>query len=516
MNAGGAGYLLETPYTGDFYSHLSPAWMSYIARINGCSGPSLEGGFDWCELGCGLGRTAALLAATHPEGRFQACDINVQHIQKANALREAAGLSNVAFHLASIRQMLDLPTPDFDFITLHGVYSWVPQEVREQIHEFVRRKLKPGGLVLLSYNAMPGWAHMQPLKRLLNEHAEQAQGTAFERAQIAFDQVRSLAQAGAAFFVVNPAAARHLDQLATKDIRYIVHEYLTPHNNAFYFKDVAGSFSAMGLDFAGSMTPADNYLDLMVPPAFRERLSGNGDRLTTEALRDFVMDTSFRKDLFAKRKERQTTGAVTLEDFKGLAFSLADVPERLPMQSREGSLSFDLAGRRQSVQRIHALMKDGPVSALAIHGVAGGSTSEDLAFLLQELVVTGHIVPCAPCRSETGWSGVHEAMLDFALRERLTQVPMACSNHSSASYFDPVESVLLAALAHNADEETCAQTSLSRLSRSGYPVHRVDSAGRRREAADTEILEYARRWWRDLRDPEGLPARRLKLMGILA
>jgi len=60
--------------------------------------------------------------------------------------------------------------PDFDFITLHGIYSWISPENRRTIVEFMRRKLKPGGIVYISYNCMPGWAGMMPLRRLLVEH----------------------------------------------------------------------------------------------------------------------------------------------------------------------------------------------------------------------------------------------------------------------------------------------------------------------------------------------------------
>ena len=46
--------------------------------------------------------------------------------------------------------------PMFDYVTLHGVYSWVGTTVRADIVRFLRRYLKPGGAVYLSYNAMPG------------------------------------------------------------------------------------------------------------------------------------------------------------------------------------------------------------------------------------------------------------------------------------------------------------------------------------------------------------------------
>ena len=36
--------------------------------------------------------------------------------------------------------MLDADLPPFDFIVLHGVYSWVPETARAEIREFIRRR----------------------------------------------------------------------------------------------------------------------------------------------------------------------------------------------------------------------------------------------------------------------------------------------------------------------------------------------------------------------------------------
>ena len=40
------------------------------------------------------------------------------------------------------------------------------------IIDFIRRKLKVGGVMYISYNSMPGWAVVAPLQHLLLEHSE--------------------------------------------------------------------------------------------------------------------------------------------------------------------------------------------------------------------------------------------------------------------------------------------------------------------------------------------------------
>jgi SAM-dependent methyltransferase len=52
--------------------------------------------------------------------------------------------------------------PEFDYIGLHGIWSWISDENRAVIVDFIRRKLKVGGVLYISYNTLPGWAPLPP------------------------------------------------------------------------------------------------------------------------------------------------------------------------------------------------------------------------------------------------------------------------------------------------------------------------------------------------------------------
>ena len=108
--------------------------------------------------------------------------------------------------------MLDAELPAFDFIVLHGVYSWMPDAVRGEIRALIRRRLKPGGLVLVSYNALPGWAHIEPIRRMMRAWADGAPGDSLDKARAAFAHVAVPgARNGAGYFATLPAAAAHLE-----------------------------------------------------------------------------------------------------------------------------------------------------------------------------------------------------------------------------------------------------------------------------------------------------------------
>lgn len=58
-----------------------------------------------------------------------------------------------------------------DSIGLHGIWSWISDDNRRVIADFVRRKLKVGGALYISYNTQPGWAAFAPMRHLMAEHA---------------------------------------------------------------------------------------------------------------------------------------------------------------------------------------------------------------------------------------------------------------------------------------------------------------------------------------------------------
>jgi trans-aconitate methyltransferase len=515
MSGADAGYVTDVEYTGDFFPHLAPARLAYTAAINGYRAPPLDRPFTWCELGCGQGITALVLAATHPSGEFHACDFNAAHIAHAEALRRVAGVDNLRLHAKSFGAMLDEDLPPFDFVALHGVYSWVPEPVRAEIRAFLRRKLKPGGLAMVSYNAMPGWAHLQPIRRMMRARAESAPGDSLEKARAAFEYVDFLARNRAGYFAALPAAAEHLKKIATQDIRYVAHEYLTPHGDPFWFDDVARTMAADGLAFAGSMTPADNYPELMMPPAFRGLVEAAATRAELEAHRDIVANTSFRQDLYAAQTTAPLNPAVGLEALAGIAFRLADLPERLPLRRTAGWLQFDLTDQAAPVRAIHARLAAGPASAAELHIASRITAEEEAAFLMQQLVVSGHLVPCTPGRPPVGWVPLNSALLDAGIREQRQEIPLACPLTGEAHYVEAVGAAAIEAAARVDDEADAARQVLTRLRSAGHPVRRLGAAGECRPATDDDVMRHVVGVWRGLRDPANADRRRLRLFGVL-
>ena len=513
--SGPTGYLTDVQYTGNYYQFLTPAWLAYIAAINGYDTPALESRFTYCELGCGKGITSLLLAAMHPNGAFHACDFNPEHIDYAQKLQAEAGVGNLSFYPKSFAQMLEADIPAFDFIVLHGVYSWVPDAVRREILEFARQRLKPCGLLMTSYNAMPGWAHLQPIRRLMQAHAAGVQGDSLQKAREAYAYVSALAKNGAGYFKAVPEAARHLEQMAGKDIRYVAHEYLTEHGDPFYFADVEKAMSGTGLGYCGNMTPANNYPELMVPAAFRGGLPATPSRSALEMHRDAIANTSFRADLFSPQATRSFPRELALERLDHIEFCLANLSENLPLRADAKGVRFDLTAHEAPVKAIHSLLSKGATSARKIHAVGGLANEGETAFLIQQLVVTGHLAPCSPVRPPAGWMPVNSVLTEAGIREQWQEVPLACPETGAGSYSETVHAAAVEAASRFADGQSAAQFTLQRLRRHNHPVNRVDAAGKRQAATDEQVVEYVSTTWRGLTDRTNPNSRLLRQFGLL-
>lgn len=294
-----AGYNNSVAYTTGYYQEQSPTWLK-AALVMQRIAPPAEGKFTYCELGCGQGLTSLILAATHPEGDFYACDFNPLHVIAASAIRNDAKLPNLTLLENSFGQLADgeVDLPMFDFVTLHGIVSWVSDETRAQIVRFLARYLKPGGVVQISYNAKAACAQVQPLQRLLTMHANNRGENWAGAAAFA----KELVDTGSLHFQRNPDAAARVNSFATSDQRYLVHEYMHEQWTPFHFTDIANELTDAKLVFAGSARYGQMQPVAWLTDAQAAVVAGIRDPMFAEEVRDYFCNRSFRSDIFVRGK----------------------------------------------------------------------------------------------------------------------------------------------------------------------------------------------------------------------
>ena len=298
------GYAVGVGYPHRYQRELSPAGLRFVTLLAGLQAADAGEPFAYYELGCGNGDSLTLHAAANPLGQFIGADFNPTHVHNARKQAQEAGVGNARFLEKSFAELAAMDLPEADFVALHGVYSWVSGENRAQIVDFIRRRLKPGGIAFVSYNCLPGLGAVAPLQRLLREHAGQAAGEMPERMQRAIEFAARLSEAGARYFQLNPTARARLAGLRAQDARYLVHEYFNAHWAAFYHMDVARELGEAKLTYAGSADYADNFDQFVLSPAIAQLAAGLGDGTLAETIKDFARNQVFRRDVFTRGAPR--------------------------------------------------------------------------------------------------------------------------------------------------------------------------------------------------------------------
>ncbi|WP_082476069.1 class I SAM-dependent methyltransferase [Methylobacterium sp. Leaf99] len=389
------GYVADIPYALGFYRETVPAHLAFtVTCVDRHPGLSL-GPQHILELGFGMGLGFVINAAANPATQFEGVDFNPLHVAHAQGLIDAAELTNVSVREASFQDVAREAKEgqhDVDLIVLHGILTWVSAEAHEAIVEIARKRLKPGGLLYVSYNCMPGWAPMLPLQRLMRENAKRVGGRSDQQTGSGLNLVKSLIEEGAGYFRVNSTLEQRFEKLSAFDKNYLAHEYLNANWFIFHFADVAAMFDAAKLGFVGSATFIENIDNLSVPERTRARISAETDPIFKETLRDIVSNKQFRRDIFV-RGAASTTPTEKIEILKSMRFALA-VP-RAQVTFKISSPIGDLDGNPEIYGAVADLLAQGSasfaeISALSVFHQGGTSAALQAVGLL---VHSGQVLP---------------------------------------------------------------------------------------------------------------------------
>lgn len=296
-------YPTDVAYVRQFCPELNPGLLRAAAAFAGCPPPTADS-FDYGELGSGLGDTLVTLAAAYPNARFIGVDVNPEHVASARALAARGGVDNVRFLERDFETLRADDLPALDYLCAHGVLSSIVPSKRRALFAAAAGLLKPGGLLYVGYNALPGWAAVEPLRRFMHDVAASIEGDRETRIRHALAAAKLLCEAGGEYFVANPSAKQILTTMLELGIPYTAHEFFGPHWEPMYFADVAEQAAARDLRFVGQLPLHLNYRDLAVAPALAEAFRPITDRRAWERAKAFANNEFFRRDIYVKGSVR--------------------------------------------------------------------------------------------------------------------------------------------------------------------------------------------------------------------
>ncbi|MSP00680.1 MAG: methyltransferase domain-containing protein [Acetobacteraceae bacterium] len=348
MSGWGGGYVTDIPYSVGWYRNQSPVRIALASIIGGAEAhiPNGDDPVMMLELGCGFGYTAMALAASNPTWTVFGVDFNPAHIAAARDWAVEAGLTNVTFIEADFSRWEDNPAlrdlPGMDFVTMHGIWSWIPPAAKTGIVRLLGAKVRPGGLVHLSYNAMTGWIDMLPAANLIREAGNRAGGASDHRAAEGLRLVRDLIKAEAHNLHGRPAVTSRMEMFENASANYLAHEFMNDHWAPCFVNDVATALSEAKLEWVAASELTENFPELVMSEAQREIFHRYPDRMMQELVKDICTPRALRQDVFVRGATRirpSERTALLMDVSLTLTKPAEDLPESLNVAAGKAELN---------------------------------------------------------------------------------------------------------------------------------------------------------------------------------
>lgn len=287
------------PYRAGAFRHTHPDNLRVVAALVGMPPAAPPTACRVLEIGCGVGGNLLPMAQALPGSTFVGIDLSPRQIETAAATAKLAGITNVGLICQDLLDF-DPGAGTFDCIIAHGVYSWVPQVVRDALLRLMGRHLAANGLAYVSYNTLPGWHLRQAVGEMMSYASRGATDTAarISRAKDVLALAAHLAVAPAGYKDAMKQADTVLQQQGDW---YLVHEHLAPVNQPVNFHQFVAHAQAHGLGHLAAASPvfeSFNWLPPLVQQQVRQ-LAGD-DQLEREQYLDFLHGRAFRASVLCR------------------------------------------------------------------------------------------------------------------------------------------------------------------------------------------------------------------------
>jgi len=278
----------EIPYETSARFETHPDRLAAVGRLYGMEPAPVER-CRYLEIGCGNGANVIALAYLLPGSRVVGVDNAEVPIAAGERMRAELDIGNLALRACDLRS-IGAESGEFDYIVAHGVYSWVPAEVRDALLRVCRERLAPNGIAFVSYNTLPGRHLTRYLRDLMLFHARDTQDTA-RRLEQARWSLQYLARSPRLPAAWRPLLESDIAALLKVGDAWLFHDDFAEIDDPVYFHEFAAHAGRHGLQYLGDADPPEMFdpegLLKPVPGGLIER----------EQYMDFLKARRFRQSL---------------------------------------------------------------------------------------------------------------------------------------------------------------------------------------------------------------------------
>ncbi|MBC2713111.1 MAG: methyltransferase regulatory domain-containing protein [Desulfosarcina sp.] len=344
-----------TPYAGDPYCLTHPSLLAAFGCLYGLS-PTPPANCRVLEMGSGDGGNIIPMAYEFPKSEFIGIDLSPVQIGIGQKIVDSLELENI---LLETRSIMDMGSTDgkFDYIIVHGVYSWVPDMVKEKVLDICRNNLVDQGIAYISYNVLPGWQFNKSMRDMMLYRTRHIKDPK-ERTDTALDLVTTMLEATAdsnRFYDVQLRFFGKTLQSFHDVSSYLLHDYMEADNDPFYFHEFAGALKNHGLQYICDAEQTDFELDSLPADAAAKFEEVSENALDVEQYVDFLKNTRFRHSIVC-HEEIDVNQDYSLERIEHL-FAATDVVPVLDSPDspiKEATAFRTSGGRRFSTEHFLA------------------------------------------------------------------------------------------------------------------------------------------------------------------
>ena len=257
-------------------------------------------------------------------------------IARGREMATHAGATNVHLEAMDITQIQD-QFGTFDYIICHGVFSWVPETVREHILRIYREQMNPLGIGYISYNAYPAWKQHEMLRDMMRFHAFR-----MDDPEEQILQARALVQFLGEHIpdAVNNAYGQfvgsQVEFISKLTEEYLYHEYLEAYNQPYWFYEFIKLLDNNALQYLGD-TDLSSMINLHWSDDTRDLLNHiSPTQYELEQYMDMLRCRRFRCTLFVHHA-REVSRQIEPKLFKDFYFSYKACDKWSTPESEDGA-----------------------------------------------------------------------------------------------------------------------------------------------------------------------------------
>lgn len=288
-------------YTSNAFHYSSPGHLRAAAHLYNLETVPLENA-RVLELGCAGGGNLLPFAVAYPNAHVVGVDLSSVQIEQGQQVAQAMGLKNLHLKAMSLTDITPEKFGQFDYIISHGVFSWIPPEVREAMMRIVRDNLSPNGIAYISYNTYPGWKAGDIVRDAMLLHSNSAQNEE-EKLASAKAMLSLLSEGMAKTNSLAPSLRAAVERLRQQSDYYIAHEYLEIFDNPCYLLEFVNMADQHDLAHIGDAEPQTELATVYGKNVqlHHSLVSMGQPREIRQQYLDFSTGRNFRKSLLVKK-----------------------------------------------------------------------------------------------------------------------------------------------------------------------------------------------------------------------